>query len=91
MDVGVQSCCLDQYTLYGVGIMYHKFQGCTVVVQVTTLILTTLQQTVHYVHTPNVCHDAVHEVSDMDERFQTGIHNVYAHALNLNIQYLTLL
>ena len=71
--------------------MYHKFQGCRVVVQVATLILTTLQQTVHYVHTPNVCHDAQHDVSAMDEGFQTGIVNVLAQALNLNIQYLTLL
>ena len=42
-------------------------------------------------HTPNVCHGALHNISVMDERFQTGIVNVHAHALILNIQYLTLL
>ena len=61
--------------------MYHKFQGCTVV-QVATLILTNLQQTVHYVHTQNVCHDAQHDVSVMDRKFQAVRVNVRTHALN---------
>ena len=39
----------------------------------------------------NVCHYAVHDVSVMDVRFQTGTVNVHAHALNLNNQYRTLL
>ena len=30
---------------------------------------TTLQQTLHYVHNLNVCHDALHEVSIMEGRF----------------------
>ena len=34
--VGVQTCCLDQYTSYGAGNMYDKFQGCTVDVQAAT-------------------------------------------------------
>ena len=71
--------------------MHNKFQGCTVDVQAATLIIAALEQILRYVHTPNVCHDAMHDVSAMDERFQTGIVNVHAHALNLNIQYLTLL
>ena len=37
--VGVQSCYLNQYTLYNVRIMYDKFQGCTVIAQAVTLIL----------------------------------------------------
>ena len=44
----------------------------------------------HYVHTPNVCHGGLHDVSVTDGKFQTGIDNVHAHALNLNIQYLTI-
>ena len=71
--------------------MYHKFQGCTVVVQAATLILEELEQTLHYVHTLNACYGALRDVSVMEERFQTGIVNVHAHTLNLNIQYLTLL
>ena len=39
----------------------------------------------------NVCHDALHDVSVMVRTFQTVRVNVYAHALNLNNQYLTLL
>ena len=35
--VGVQSCCLDQYTSYEVGNPHDKFQGCTVDVQVATV------------------------------------------------------
>ena len=38
-----------------------------------------------------VCHYAVHYVSVMYSRFQTGTVNVTAHALNLNNQYTTLL
>ena len=38
-----------------------------------------------------VYHYAVHYVSVMDRRFQTGTVNVQAHALNLNNQYPTLL
>ena len=34
--LGVQICCLELYTSYGVGNMYDKFQGCTVDVQATT-------------------------------------------------------
>ena len=37
--VGVQTCCLDQYTSYGAGNMYDKFQGRTVDVQDSTLIV----------------------------------------------------
>ena len=33
---GVQSCCLDQSTSYGVGNMHNKMQGCTVYVQAAT-------------------------------------------------------
>ena len=62
--------------------MHNKFQGCIVDVQVATLILTTLQQTLHYVHTQNVCHGALHDVSVMDGKFQAVRVNVHAHALN---------
>ena len=62
--------------------MYHKFQGCTVVLQAATLILTTLQQTMHYVHTPNVFHGALHDVGVMNGKFQAVRVNVIAHALN---------
>ena len=48
--------------------MYDKFEGCTVDIQTTTLILTTLQQTLHYIHTINVCHDALREGSVMELR-----------------------
>ena len=34
--VGVQICCLDQYTSYGVVNIYDKFQGCTFDVQAAT-------------------------------------------------------
>ena len=50
-----------------------------------------MEQTLNYVHSLNVCHDAPHDVSVMVGRFQTVRVNVYAHALNLNDQYLTLL
>ena len=36
--VGVQTCCLDQYTSYKVGNMLDKLQGCTVDVQVATML-----------------------------------------------------
>ena len=49
--------------------MYGKFHGCTEYVQAATLILTTLEQTLHYVQTLNLFHDALHEVSVMDGRF----------------------
>ena len=39
----------------------------------------------------NVSHDTLHDVSVMVGTFQTVRVNVYAHALNLNNQYLTLL
>ena len=50
-----------------------------------------MEQTLHYVHSLNVRHDALHEVSVMIGRFQTVRVNVHAHALNLSNQYLTLL
>ena len=68
-------CCrctkllLTPYTLYGVVNMYGKFHGCTEYVQASTLILTTVEQTLHYVHTLNVCHLALHYVSVMDGVF----------------------
>ena len=65
--------------------MHNKFQGCTVDVQAATLIVAEQEQTLHYVHTPNACYGALCDVSVMEERFQTGIVNVHAHALNLNI------
>ena len=52
---------------------------------------TALEKTLHYVHTLNVCHDALHEDNVMYVWFQTLRENVYAHALDLNDQYLTLL
>ena len=36
---GVQTCCLYQYTSYGDGNMYDKFQVCTVDVQSSTMIV----------------------------------------------------
>ena len=38
-----------------------------------------------------VCHYAVHYVSVVVGRFQSGTVNVHAHALNLNNQYATML
>ena len=35
--VGVQTCCLHQYTSYDVGNVHDKLQGCTVDVQVATV------------------------------------------------------
>ena len=35
--VGVQTCCLDQYTSYDVDNVHDKFKGCTVDVQVATV------------------------------------------------------
>ena len=55
------------------------------------LFETTLEQTLHYVHMLNVCHDAMCEVMVMYRRFQTHRVNVHAHALNLNNQYFTML
>ena len=39
----------------------------------------------------NVCHDTLHDVSVMVVTFETVRVNVYAHTLNLNNQYITLL
>ena len=50
-----------------------------------------MEQTLRYVRSLNVCHDALHDVSVMVGRFQTVRVNVYAHALNLSNHYLTLL
>ena len=55
------------------------------------LFETNLEQTLHYAHMLNVCHDALNEVSVMYGRFQTLRVNFHAHALNLNNQYLKLL
>ena len=38
--VGVQTCRLDHYTLYSVGNVHDKVQGCTVDVQAATEFLT---------------------------------------------------
>ena len=54
-------------------------------------LLTTLEQTLHYVHKLNVCHNTLYDVSVIVGMFQTLKVNVHAHALNLNNQYLTLL
>ena len=62
--------------------MYSEFRGCTVDVHFVTLLLTKLQQTLHYVRALNVCHLALHEVSVMDGGFQTVRVYVYSHALN---------
>ena len=35
--VGVQICCLDQYTSYDVGNVQDKLKGCTVDVQIATV------------------------------------------------------
>ena len=79
------------FTIYNVGNMHDKFKGCTVDVQAATMILNNHRGNVCYVHMLNAFHYAVHDVSVMDERFQTGTVNVHNHALNLNNQYLTLL
>ena len=50
-----------------------------------------MEQTLHYVRSLNVCHDALHDAGVMVRRFQTVRVNVYAHALNLSNRYLTLL
>ena len=50
-----------------------------------------MEQTLHYVYSLNVCHDALDDVSVMVLRFQTVRVKVHAHAINLNDQYLTLL
>ena len=34
-------------------------------------LLTTLEEALHYVDTLNVCHDALYDVSEMVEKFQT--------------------
>ena len=62
--------------------MHDKFQGCTVDVQAASMILNNPRQTLRYVHTPNVCHDAQHDLSVMDGKFQAVRVNVHAHALN---------
>ena len=54
-------------------------------------MLSTLEQTLHYVHTLNVCHNAFHDIGVMVGRFQTARVKVHAHAHNLNNRYLTLL
>ena len=50
-----------------------------------------MEQTLHYVHSLNVCHDTLLDVSVMVGMFQTVRVNVYAHALNFKNQCLTLL
>ena len=35
---GVQCCCFDRYTSYGVGNKHDKFQVCTVDVQAATVV-----------------------------------------------------
>ena len=62
--------------------MYDKFQVCTVDVQVATMILSTLQQSLCYLCTLNVCYDGLYDDSVEHGRFQTGTVNVNAHALN---------
>ena len=37
-----------------------------------------MEQTLHYVHSLNVCHDALHDVSVVVGRFQTVRVNVHA-------------
>ena len=73
---------LGPITSYGVGNMHDKIQFCTVDVQAATLIAAALEQTLDYVHTPNVCHDAQHDVSVMDRKFEAVRVDVHAHALN---------
>ena len=69
------------------------FKGCTVIVQVATLIINNPRENpvLCYVHTLKVCHYAVHYVSVMDGKFQTSTVNIHSHTLNLNNQYPTLL
>ena len=74
--VGEQSCCFDQYTLYGRPLCWFAI---------------TLGTTLYIVCTRNVCQYAPYYVSVMWERFWSGIGKVHAHALNWNNQYLTLL
>ena len=62
--------------------MYDKFQGCTVDVQVATMILSTLQQTLGYLCTLNVFYDVLCDDSVEHGRFQSGTVNVHAHAFN---------
>ena len=51
----------------------------------------TISTTLCYVYTLNVSNNALHDVSVMYKMFHTIRVNVHALALNLNIQYLTLL
>ena len=62
--------------------MYDNFQGCTVVVQVATIFLSRLQQSLCYLCTINVCYDGLYDDSVEHGRFQSGTVNVHAHALN---------
>ena len=62
--------------------MYEKFQGYTVDVQVATMILSTLQQTLCYLCTVNVCYDGLYDDSVVHGRFHSGTVNLHAHALN---------
>ena len=52
---------------------------------------TTLGKTLGYIYTLNICYYAVREVSVMDGGFIECTVKVYAKALHLNNQYLTLL
>ena len=66
--------------------MYKKFQGCTVDVQDGTLILNNPRANPVICTHLNVCHYAVHDVSVLYGRFQTGTVNFHANTLNLNNQ-----
>ena len=71
--------------------MYNEFQGCTVDVQSLRVFETTVGKScVMYtclVHAITLC---IKLVSSMEGLIECTV-NVYAHALNLNNQYLTLL
>ena len=91
-------CCWCTKLLLGIIHFITVLVICTTSLRVVQLMYkplrlfkTTLGPTLHYVHTLNVCHDALHDLSAMEGRFQTGIVNVHAHALNLNNEYITLL
>ena len=69
----------------------YKFHGCTVDVQAAAMIYSTLEKTLCYLCTLNVCYDALYDVGVIQGRFHTGTVNVDAHAFSLSNQYLAFL
>ena len=67
--VGVQTCCLDHYTLCGVSNVHNKFQDCTVYTQDATMFLTIITYVVVYVQTCCLNQYTLYSVGNVHAKF----------------------